>query len=98
MASLIKPYSDGDYVIGPGQAFFVVSSPAREPGISIRRRRRLRGKRKADLRAAGLPEDGIVPLGEASVVRDPPPPWLAQGEEWLRCYADMRTNPSRYLA
>ncbi|SOR30667.1 protein of unknown function [Methylorubrum extorquens] len=78
MASLMKPYSDGDYVIGPGQAFFVVSSPAREPGISIRRRRRLRGRRKAELRATGLPEDGIVPLGEVSLVRPryPDPEWL----------------------
>ncbi|MFJ7441109.1 hypothetical protein ACIQW5_26025 [Methylorubrum thiocyanatum] len=28
---------------------------------------------------------------------DPPPPWLAQGEEWLRWYADMRRNPSRFM-
>lgn len=46
MSAIFKPYTDPDLVIGRGQIFFIEPS---EPGISRRRRRRLRGKRQAGL-------------------------------------------------
>lgn len=47
MTAILKPSNPGaDYVIGRGQVFFIETS---EPGISRRRRRRLRGKRRAGL-------------------------------------------------
>lgn len=47
MSAIFNPSAPGaDYVIGPGLAFLV---QAHEPEISRRRRRRLRGKRRAGL-------------------------------------------------
>lgn len=61
MTAILKPSNPGaDYVIGRGRVFFIEPS---EPGISRRRRRRLRGKRWA-----GLLPPMIVELGTCAGV------------------------------
>ncbi|MFJ7441106.1 hypothetical protein ACIQW5_26010 [Methylorubrum thiocyanatum] len=58
MTAIFGPPDPTAYMIGPGTAFFVHPS---EPGISRRRRRRLRGKRKA-----GLLPPMVAELGEVA--------------------------------